>query len=413
MSSPGASVSSLGTTCQLIHLSNMSPSLAGHGSEDPITLTQQLTQIESTNPTLSASGGTGESAIAAFIEAWLKQRGIECHKLEAQPGRPSLVGIVRGTGGGKSLMINGHIDTVSLAEYARNPLDGTIEDRNGKPCVTGRGALDMKAGLAAGMAVLAEAKLNPPRGDILLAAVADEEHLSKGTEEVLAAGWRADGAVVTEPTGLQLGTAHKGFVWIEVTTLGVAAHGSMPDKGVDAIAAMGRVMASLQDYAANLPTDPMLGKASLHCGLIKGGEESSSYPANCTLTIELRTIPVQTTAEILDDFERMLKTLASEDAAFRYAKPRVTFERAPHSIAAEHELAVQARAAAENVLGREVAPQSVFGWCDAALLSQAGVAALVFGPEGEGLHGKDEWVTVDSIRQTTEVLRFLVDSFCN
>jgi acetylornithine deacetylase/succinyl-diaminopimelate desuccinylase-like protein len=391
----------------------MSPALAGHGSVDAITLTQQLTQIESTNPTLSASGGSGESAVAAFIESWLTQRGIECHRLEAQPGRPSLVGLVRGTGGGKSLMINGHMDTVSLAEYARNPLGGTIEDRNGMPVITGRGALDMKAGLAAGMAVLAEAILIPPRGDVLLAAVADEEHLSKGTEEVLAAGWRADGAVVTEPTRLQLGTAHKGFVWIEVETLGVAAHGSMPDKGVDAIASMGKIIPLLQDYAASLPVDPTLGKASLHCGLIKGGEEPSSYPASCTLTVELRTVPAQTTAQILEDFEHMLKSLASEDTSFRYAPPRVTFENAPHSIAVDHELVVQTRAAAEEVLGHEVRPQSVSFWCDAALLSQAGVPAVVFGPEGEGLHGKDEWVTVDSIEQTTEILRRLVDSFCN
>lgn len=391
----------------------MSSSTFGQDLENPVLLTQRLTQIESTNPTLSASGGTGESAVADFIESWLRQREIECHRLERKPGRPSLVGVVLGTGGGRSLMINGHIDTVSHAEYARDPLGGMIEERNGQPAVTGRGALDMKAGISAGMVVLAQAKLKPPKGDVILTAVADEEHLSKGTEEVIASGWRADGAIVTEPTSLQLGTAHKGFVWIEVRTLGVAAHGSTPEMGVDAIANMGKFLAALHKYDQHLPVDPMLGKASLHSGLIKGGEEPSSYPASCSLTVEMRTVPVQKTAQILKDFRGILDALAKEDHTFRYDEPRVTFERTPHFIEADHDLTVQARAAAEKVLGRNIQPQSVQGWCDAALLSQAGVPALVFGPAGEGLHGKDEWVTVDSIHQTTAMLQHLVDSFCN
>jgi acetylornithine deacetylase/succinyl-diaminopimelate desuccinylase-like protein len=401
----------------------------------PTTLTQLLTRIASTNPTLSAAEGTGEAQIAAFLYQWFAEHGVEGHWLEDVTGRPSVVGVVRGIGGGRSLMVNGHVDTVTVKGYVgggevgeddkggeeggeEEALGGKLEVRDGKKVVTGRGALDMKSGIAAGMALLLHAKKlreegRGLKGDVILAAVADEEHLSMGTEELLRNGWRADAAVVTEPTGLGLGTAHKGFVWIEVKTLGRAAHGSMPGLGVDAIEMMGRVLGRVAEWRKRLPVDEILGRASAHCGTIKGGEENSSYPAECTVVVEVRTVPGQGTETVVGEIRGLLEGLAKDDEEFRYEAPKVLFERRPYRIENGHELVKMTQEIARGVLKAEVRPQGVFGWCDASLLGEAGIPSIVLGPNGEGLHGKDEWVEVESIEQTAEILKELAERWCS
>lgn len=150
-------------------------------TDDPVTLTQILTRIESTNPSLSVSDGTGETAIADYIEAWLQHRNIETHRIESTLGRPSIVGVSRGVKDYKRLMINGHVDTVSLSNCDPNPLSGALERMGDREIIIGRGSLDMKAGLAAGMTALAHVSLNHTIGTVILTAVSDEEDASKGT----------------------------------------------------------------------------------------------------------------------------------------------------------------------------------------------------------------------------------------
>lgn len=240
----------------------------------PVKLTQALVRIDSTNPGLSRSGGVGEGLIAEYIAAWLEHRDIEVHWLEETPGRPSVVGVVRGSGGGKSILLTGHIDTVTTAGYDGDPLSGTIQDGS----LYGRGAFDMKAGIAAALIGLAHAKGSNLRGDVIFAGVADEENLSLGTEELLKAGRRADGAVVLEPTQLEVVLAHKGFVWFEVDILGLAAHGSRYDLGIDAICKAGYFLAELDTYSKEILKDdghPQLGTGSCHASLVQGGEEPS------------------------------------------------------------------------------------------------------------------------------------------
>ena len=197
-------------------------------------------------------GGAGETAIADFCSAWLGERGFEVHRLEERPGRPSIVGIARGSGGGRSLMFNGHFDTVTLAGYDGNPLDPVIGD-DGR--LYGRGSFDMKGGVAAMMVAAAHAKAQNLRGDVLVACVADEEYASSGTEEV-ARHFHPDAAVVTEPSHLELTIAHKGFVWFDVIVEGRAAHGSRPDLGVDAIAKAGKFLVALEAYDRRLRANP-------------------------------------------------------------------------------------------------------------------------------------------------------------
>ncbi|KAF2647081.1 threonine dehydratase [Lophiostoma macrostomum CBS 122681] len=360
-------------------------------SDDPVELTQILTTINSSNPDLSEAAGAGETEIANYISAWLQYRGMESHWIEAQPGRPSIVGVLRGSGSGKSLMINGHIDTVSLSTHTSgDPLSGQL--RYGR--IYGRGCLDMKAGIAAAMAAMARVIVSGSTqgGDVILAAVSDEENLSKGTEAVLEAGWRADAALITEPTSQHLVTSHKGFVWFEIDVLGQAAHGSLPEEGVDAILLAGHLQTALLEYAKTMPSDPRLGQVSLHGGRIVGGEEPSSYPAICTVTIEFRTVPTQTPESITADLGDLLSNIASRVSQFRYNAPRVIFSRPPSGLADDSTFVQFFISSVSKTLGHALSPVGRAFWCDAGLLSQVGIPSIVYGPKGEGIHAKEEWV---------------------
>ncbi|KAH0169762.1 putative metallopeptidase, partial [Aureobasidium melanogenum] len=384
-------------------------------NDEVVALTQQLVQIDSSSPSLDMTGSApGEAKIASFITQWLHYRGIETHIVESVPSRPSVVGVVRGSDpNAKSFMLNGHIDTVSLSTYGSDPLSGSLVD--GK--IYGRGVLDMKAGVAAAMTTLLHFSIHGSKGDVILTAVADEEDKSIGTAAVLTAGWRADAALIPEPTSLQLHHAHKGFVWIEVTIIGIAAHGSDAQTGVDAIMSAANFLKAVEMYAETLPRDDVLGQATMHCGTIRGGEENSSYAGSCTLTLEFRTVndnsTSQSSAAIVKDITNILDKLAAADRKFKFELPKVLFERKPLlPMAKTHPLLVATAKAIADVRGeKEVRPTAAKFWTDAALLSEAGIPSLVFGPTGEGLHGKDEWVDVESIMVVEQVMREVIERF--
>lgn len=240
--------------------------------EEFARLTAELVAIDSVNPSLVA-GGAGEAEIARFVAAWLDQAGLEVEVLEPVPGRPSVVGLARGRGGGRSLLLNAHLDTVGTAG-----MEAPFSPRVDGGLLYGRGALDMKGSLAAIMLAGREAARRDLRGDVIVAAVADEEAGSIGTEAVLEL-YRADAALVAEPTWLRLAIGHRGFVGLEVEVTGRAAHGSRPERGLDAIVRMGRVLVGLDQLDRQLraaPPHPLLGTASAHASVIEGGQELSS-----------------------------------------------------------------------------------------------------------------------------------------
>src|SRR6266581_8974576 len=220
----------------------------------------ELVAIESVNPDIAASGG-GETPIAGFVASWLRAEGLLVEIVEPVPGRPSVVGVLRGSGGGRSLMLNAHMDTLGAGGMAA-PFSPDVRDGR----VYGRGAYDMKASLAAIIVTARKARSSKLKGDVIICAVADEEVASVGTSAVLEE-FHADYGLVTEPTELRLCLAHKGFVWLEVETTGVAAHGSRADIGVDAIAAMGPVLTGVLDLNERLRSGarhPLLGTGSIH-----------------------------------------------------------------------------------------------------------------------------------------------------
>src|SRR3954470_21478399 len=267
---------------------------------DVASLVSELVAIDSVNPSLVA-GGAGEAAIAAFIAGWAREAGLEAQLLEGTPGRPTALVRARGTGGGRTLLLCGHVDTVNV-EGMTDPHAPRVDgDR-----LYGRGAYDMKAGVAAALIACRDAAALGLAGDVVVAAVADEEHASLGVQEALRAV-RADAAIVTEPTELEVVVAHKGFVWAEVEVTGRAAHGSRPQLGVDAIVKAGPILAGVGelDRALGERTHSLLGRGSVHAAKIEGGEELSSYPARCVIGLERRTLPGESAA----DFEAELAEL--------------------------------------------------------------------------------------------------------
>ena len=358
-------------------------------------LIADLVRIDSINPDL-IEGAAGEGEIARFVADWLGDAGLAVEVEEVAPGRFNAVGIARGSGGGKSLLLNAHMDTVGVAGMER-PFEPTVE--NGR--LHGRGSYDMKAGLAAIMLTGAEAAKAGLSGDVIVTAVCDEEVASIGTARV-AERYRADAAVVSEPTEMRLALAHKGFVGFEIETKGRAAHGSRPDLGIDAIAHMGPVLVGIEELDRRLsadPTHPLLASGSLHASVIEGGQEYSSYPERCLLTGERRTIPGETAAHVEEELRELLGDI---DGEVRVVVAREPFETPGDAPIAE---LVARHAGGPEVVG-------VPFWADSALLSSAGIPTVVFGPAGEGAHAVEEWVDLVSVERCVEIYTAVAHELC-
>ena len=365
-----------------------------------------LVRINSVNPSL-VPGAPGEGEAARYVARCLAQIGAEVRTLEATAGRPSVVGTLCGTGGGRSLMLNAHLDTVGL-DGMPDALTPTI--RNGR--LYGRGAYDMKGSLAACLAVAkALAEGTPRRGDVVIAAVADEEYASLGTAEVVRAR-PVDAAIVTEPTEMDLCVAHKGFMWIEVETRGKAAHGSRFFEGIDANLRMGRFLGLLEGLEVDLrarPPHPLVGPPSLHAALLRGGAEFSTYAARCQLTIERRTLPGETEAAVMGEIESLLDLLRTDPTFQATARPLLT--RNAFEVPADAAIVEAVRAAAGR-LGR--VPQHIGKpfWMDSAILADAGIQTTIIGPKGGGAHTAEEWVDLQSLAALAEILVESASEYC-
>ncbi len=370
---------------------------------------QRLVQINSINPKL-APGAPGEREVADYTAARLAELGLEVERHEPEPGRISVTGRLPGSGGGKSLMLNGHYDTVEVDGMAE-PFSGAVRD--GK--LYGRGSYDMKGSVAAGMAAVKMLKDSGSvlRGDVIVAAVADEEYGSCGTAD-LARRIQADGAIVTEPTALEICVAHKGYLWIAVETQGRAAHGSKVDQGVDANIRMGRFLGRLDRLERELrrrPAHRLVGPPSLHAATVHGGTGLSTYAASCRLEIERRTIPGETEAGAVAEIEALVSELAAEDPGFQ-ATVKCFFAREPFEVSPETSVVRSLAAAAATVLGRTPGMFGDTPWMDSALLAAAGVETVVFGPAGAGAHASVEWVDLESVFQTADVLAATARHYC-
>jgi len=375
---------------------------------DPVLrLLRDLVAIDSVNPSL-VPGAAGEGAIAEAIAAQLRRIGLDVEVQEAAPGRPNVIGVLEGRRKGRSLMFCGHVDTVGV-DGMRAPFDPV--ERDGR--LYGRGSQDMKGGIAAMIdAARIVAAEGFESGRLVVAAVVDEEYESIGAD-ALVTRWRADAAVVTEPTDLRIAVGHKGFSWVEVVTRGRAAHGSRPEDGRDAIMRMGRVLQALEQLDRGLQSGarhPLMGAASLHASLIDGGHELSSYPDRCTLKIERRTIPGEDEGTVTAEMDRIFARLRADDPEFDGSFAHM-FSRPPYALAAEHALPQALYKALGPLPDRERSEEPDFVgmsfWTDAAVLGSAGIPAVLFGPGGAGLHSVEEFVNVQDVLRCRDALAAL------
>lgn len=371
-----------------------------------VELLSRLVAIDSVNPSL-VPGGAGEQEIAAFVAAWAREARLEAEVLEATPSRPSVLVRARGRGGGRTLLLCGHIDTVGV-EGMTQPHGPRVDgDR-----LYGRGAYDMKAGVAAALIAAREAAGLGLAGDVVVAAVADEEHASLGVQEALG-HVRADAAIVTEPTELELVIAHKGFVWSEVEVRGRSAHGSRPWLGIDAIVQMGGLLRELGELDVSLEErqHPLLGRGSVHASTIAGGVELSSYPSSCLLRLERRTLPGDSGADVEHELEAMLDRCRAAEERF-HAEQRTLLVREPFEIDADAELVGVVGEAATGALGSEPRVGGASYWADASFIARDGIPTVMFGPGGEGAHAVEEWVSLPDTERVVATLTSVAERIC-
>jgi len=368
-----------------------------------------LVRIESINPEL-VPGGSGELAIARYVVDFLKAAGLEAKLEEVSPGRFNAIGILRGRGVGRSLMLNGHLDTVGVAGMT-DPFAARIEGNR----LYGRGAQDMKGGLAAALAAVETlAHSGGLPGDVIIAAVADEEYQSIGTRALLKGGVRADAAIVMEPTAMEVVVSHKGFAWADIETEGRAAHGSRPEDGLDAIAFMGRVLAEIEQLQARLaraPAHQPLGHGSVHASLISGGQELSSYPARCKLSLERRLLPGEDSETFAGELGQILAKLAAADSNFR-ATSKLGYSALALETPEDAPIVRTLAGCTHQVLEHEAKLGGQSFWTDAALLSEAGIPSVLFGPTGAGLHSSVEFVELESVARTAVIFAACAKEFC-
>ncbi|HUD39092.1 MAG TPA: M20/M25/M40 family metallo-hydrolase [Streptosporangiaceae bacterium] len=378
-------------------------------SNEVVQLLSDLVRIESVTPWL-VPGGAGESAIVAHLASLLDHPGIDIQVEEVQPGRPNLIATVRGAGHGPTLCLNAHADTVGYENWRDEALTPRVDgDR-----LYGLGACDDKAGCAAMVLTLLALAADPPeRGTFMAAFVADEEALSVGTEHLVKRAG-IDAAIVIEPHGLdEIVVAHQGFGWIDITTHGVAAHGSAPEQGVDSIAHMSEVMAGLRALDRDVyatTSDLPCGKTVFHASTIGGGTDYATYPSRTTLGIEIGTQPGEKLANRVAEIQAIFAAVATREPAFR-GEITVQLERDPFTSAGHERLLSHLNAAFEAFHGRVPVEVGLNAWTDAALLQSAGIPTVLIGPSGGNLHAPGEWVSIPELTQLCSILESTARTF--
>ena len=377
---------------------------------EAVDLVSAMVRIESVTPWLIPTG-SGEGAVAQYIADWLKDTGAEIEIVEVEPGRPNVLARLRGTGGGPTLCLNAHTDTVGFANWP----DQALQPRLDGDRLYGLGAADDKSGCAAAMLVLralarSDTKL---RGDLLVACVADEEGISIGSEHLAQQGG-IDAAIVIEPQPTEeLIVEHQGFGWIDVIIHGVAAHGSAPEIGVDAIVHLAEVISRLHKLDRDVFTaspSPMNGRTVFHTGTIKGGTDYATYPNQATLGIEIGTQPGEHLSDRVAEIEDMFAEIAADEPGFS-GEVAVRLDRDPFLAEGHERLQVVLAAAMQRVLGHPPTVTGLNAWTDAALMQAAGIPTLLIGATGGNYHAPGEWISISELVKLCSILEQTVTSF--
>jgi acetylornithine deacetylase len=378
--------------------------------EETIEILKSLIRIDSSNP--DVGNGPGEAEIAKEIESLLRKAGLEVEIQRVRGDRSNVIGILRGHGSGKRLMLNGHMDTVGVENMEVEPFNPVLKDG----LIFGRGSCDMKGGLAA-MISAAKAIASSGRGlrgDIYVAAVVDEENASIGSEKVLD-GYPVDGVIVCEPTEMKVGIAHMGFVWMVIEAIGKAAHGSVVEEGQDAIVDMARIIEEMGalETRSGPKSHALLGTPKFHTSKILGGRDWSIVPDHCKLMVERRTLPGETSADILGETREAISRAKVRFPRIR-AESKLIFERAPLETPQDADVAQVLAKAIESVIGSEPSFAGLPYWSDASIFSARGrIPSALFGPGNiRHAHSAIEYVPVQEVKMSARVLADAAVRFC-
>lgn len=379
--------------------------------QDVINLVSELVKIDSSNPWLVA-GSPGEANVAAYIARWLEPLGVEIRLEEVEPGRPNLIAIWRGTGGGKSLCLYAHLDTVGYALWRDQALKPQI---NGD-IMTGLGSADDKGHCAAAllaMKSLVESGVRL-RGDLVVTLVIDEEGTSSGAMDFVK-HYQPDAALVLEALGPgNITITHQGFGWLDIIVEGRAAHGSAPNVGIDAIVHMAEVITRLhrldrEKFAPN--AHPLNDKTVFHTGTISGGTDYATYPGRCVLGIEIGTQPGETIEDRVAEIEAIFAEVKEIYPNFN-GRVEVKLARDPFEARGHEEIWEVVAGEMERELGNPVKPVGENAWGDAALFQDAGIPTLMFGAPGDNLHAPNEWVSLSGLMKLANLIAASARRFC-
>ena len=374
-----------------------------------IELLSAMVRVESVTPWLIPTG-SGEAGMAQLIADRL-DGAAEIEIVEVEPGRPNVLARLRGTGGGPTLCLNAHSDTVGYANWP----DEALVPRLDGDLLYGLGAADDKSGCAAGILVLRALARSGTRlrGDLLLACVADEEGVSIGSEHLARQGG-IDAAIVIEPQPTEeIVVEHQGFGWIDVITHGVAAHGSAPETGVDAIVHLAEVITRLHklDQAVfRARPSAMNGMTVFHTGTISGGTDYATYPSRAVLGIEIGTQPGEHLSDRVAEIEAIFAEIAATEPGFR-GEVVVRLDRDPFQAHGHERLQELLTAAMRDVLGRPPRITGLNAWADAALMQAAGIPTLMIGATGGNYHAPGEWVSISEFMKLCAILEQTVAKF--
>jgi acetylornithine deacetylase/succinyl-diaminopimelate desuccinylase-like protein len=364
----------------------------------------ELIALPSVNPAFAPQGGTvarragqyGEKNVADFLASIAARAGLEVECQQVLPQRYNLIARLRPRNKiRQTILLAPHLDTVGAC-------DEQLVPRRKSSRLYGRGACDTKGSVAAMLTALCElanTKSRPTETEIVFAGLVDEENAQAGSRALAASGFKADLAIVGEPTRLQLVTAHKGSLWLQLETRGKAAHGATPELGQNAIHEMARIVDLLEtDYAARLRKRrrPLLGTATVSVGMISGGTQPNIVPDHCAITIDRRTLPGETESGVRRELAALLcaKKLSAKISSMKLA-PCLPLETNPKLPLVRHFL----RSAGQT---RSV---GVDFFCDAAVLAAGGIPSVVFGPgDIAQAHTADEWISLASLERGKHLL---------
>lgn len=377
--------------------------------QEIIGLLSDLVRIPSVNPRMG--GGAGEEAIARFLAERLRALGLIPTVTEVHPGRPNVLVTLPGRSAGPHLLFEAHTDTVSPSHGQSDPFSPRLEgDR-----LYGRGSCDTKASVAA--MFLALQHILPSQGRerrISLAFTMGEEMGHEGVEHLLESGFRADAAVIGEPTGLDVVTAHKGVQRFKLVATGRAAHSSNPQEGVNAIVKMAAVVRAVHDRLApqlSRRTHPLLGAPTVSVGRIEGGLQVNVVPDRCSIDLDRRTLPGETWAQVRDEIQALISACQVEDPELRVIIEEPYISLGSLETPTDAPIVRTAQEAVRRIAGQRPLRGVAFG-TDAAGLSAAGVPCVVLGPGSiEQAHTSQEYVEIQQVVKAAAIYREIMEGY--